>query len=374
MLDRIVRARAPPWWPRDTGSHGGKTLTATDRRGFLGLAGAGAAALLAGTGPAAAAPRDPSPLAPRLADDPKLYFSEVTGTWPDLLWPPRGTTMGNDLFRSFDSPTLIHFQNRFWCVFRGYEDTLLRWTTYDGSSWTDPVLMPHHASQHAVGLAVVNNGEDLMCVHRGAWPNESLWFTRYSSVTKQWSLDVEHTQFKTTAKPALAVFRGIPRLVFRGAGDDQSLYYAAWNPRLGKWGQPVKFPQHLSDRGPSLVTDGQNHLMCVYRGGNGDRRLWYTYWDESTQTWAPDKYVHNAASADGAALCYNRHTGQVVAVYRGDDDSYETMHYTTMRLSTGEWSGNVVVIAGHVSAVNPAVAMSDSSQNLLCVYRGGTYL
>lgn len=97
--------------------------------------------------------------------------------------------------------------------------------------------------------------------------------------------------------PATAPFRGKLYAVWKGAGTDVGLWYAAFDG--AEWSAPARIPKVASSAAPSLVVF-DDKLYAAWKGANADQRLWHASFDG--EQWSPQARIPGAASSSGPAL------------------------------------------------------------------------
>ncbi len=232
-----------------------------------------------------------------------------------------------------------------YCVHRGNGDAALWYT-----SWDTDTKIPNCTSAAGPALAVYNS--KLYCVHQGNG-NNGLWVTTFDSAS--WSTDTRMTGCETAAAPALAVYNNKLYCVHKGAADN-GLWITAFDGT--SWSTDTRIPGPQTAAGPTLAVYN-NTLYCVHRG-NADSGLWVTATSDGT-SWSTDTRIGVLATAAAPATAvYN---GTLYLAYRGDATDTDLRYVT---FDGTNWSPEAK-IPGAASTTNPALAVYHN--RLYCVHR-----
>jgi hypothetical protein len=257
-------------------------------------------------------------------------------TWtPDTLMSGQQTSTG---------PAAAVFNDTPYCVHRGNSDAGLWYTT-----WATDTLIPNCTTAAGPALAMYNN--ILYCVHQGNG-NNGLWVTTFDGMS--WSTDTRMTGCETSAGPALAVYNNKLYCVHRGAADT-GIWVTAFDGT--SWSTDTRISGPTTAKSPAVAVYN-NILYCVHRG-DADSGLWVTTFDGTT--WSTDTRIGVLATAAGSAMAVNNNT--LYLAYRGDTTDTDLRYVTYDGTS---W-GPETKIPGAASTSNPALALHHN--RLYCVHR-----
>jgi hypothetical protein len=166
-------------------------------------------------------------------------------------------------------PALGRLNGKIYCVVRDDEDELLKWSVYDGTTWT-PFRRLHGAVPFRtdVSPALVDYRGALYCVFRMD-PAGYLMCAHYDGSTWRLGPDGLSQQY-TAAGPALAVYRDKLYLAARGPAGDQSIRWRTYDGNA--WSAPTVIAGSHSADGPALAYFGSpirpvlGGLYLAYRG------------------------------------------------------------------------------------------------------------
>jgi hypothetical protein len=64
------------------------------------------------------------------------------------------------------------------------DSATLRWTSFDGSTWTPDTLLSGHRTSAAPAVVALSSNDTAYCVHRGGDSDAALWYTSWNTDTK----------------------------------------------------------------------------------------------------------------------------------------------------------------------------------------------
>lgn len=223
-------------------------------------------------------------------------------------------------------------------------NAVLRWTSFDGTTWSPITLLSDHESLTGPAAAVFNN--KLYCAHRG----NSDANLRYS----KWATDTQIPGCQTADSPALAVYQNQLYCMHRGH-TDTGVYVTTFNG--GYWTSDTSIPGHATAAGPALAVY-RDKLYNVHRS-DANTNLWSTTFDGTT--WAVDTQIAGCQSATTPALAV--YQDKLFCVHRGSQDT--GIWVTTCDGAT--WTAPTRIPDCQTNS-GPAVAAY--LDKLHCVYRG----
>lgn len=177
-----------------------------------------------------------------------------------------------------------------------------RSTSDGGQAWSEPELLPGAASLTTPALA--DFGYQLHAAWRGPAGDESV---RHASLDgRRWSAPAVIPAALTSDGPALAAFGNGLYAAWRGAGDD-AVWYARFDERGQAdetgWTPPTRVPGVDTAAAPALAFY-RDRLYVGFRGAGDDERLWWTSFDGNR--WEAPSVILGGASRLGTALAvYN---------------------------------------------------------------------
>jgi hypothetical protein len=207
-----------------------------------------------------------------------------------VKWTPQARVLGA---ASTDGPALAWDGSTLWMVFRGIsDDDGLYWATCTDTSANfaqgfSPVQrIPNTGSRNGPSVTIFN-GEPLL-VWRGAEDDDTLYYATHKGV---WSGQQSIGGVGSDDRPGVCIdFNGQPRMVWRGIKSDDSLYTSAlvgsfWQPQDAvRWiiaentgpTQTVGIGFPGSDLGPSAATSDAGQLS--FTGGAAVAKNVFLVW------------------------------------------------------------------------------------------------
>jgi len=189
---------------------------------------------------------------------------------------------------------------------------------------------------------------------KGSDIDELLWYSSFDG--SSWAAPAVIPGAGSSVGPALDVFNGMEYAAWKGSDGDQQLYYSSSG--TSGWAPQQVIPGVASDVGPSLA--GYNGLLyAAWKGANGDPQLFYSSFDGSN--WAPQQVIPGVGSSIGPSLgVFN---GLLYAAWRGADGD-EQVYYSSFDGSN--WAPQAVIPgAGIGPAPAPAWGLGSNSNYLL---------
>ena len=97
--------------------------------------------------------------------------------------------------------------------------------------------------------------------------------------------------------PAIAAFNGKLYAVWKDAGTDAAIWYAAFDG--ANWSAAARIAKVATSADPSVAVFG-NRLYVVWKGRNADQRLWYAALDGAN--WSAQAAIPGVTTSSAAAL------------------------------------------------------------------------
>jgi len=183
----------------------------------------------------------------------------------------------------------------------------------------------------------------------------------------------------TSSSPALATLKGVPYLVWKGAGTDGSMYWSKFDEN-GGW----TAPQAVSgaggtSEGPALVTLSDTLYLAWMDENNGTRIFWSTSKDGGT-TWAPQEQINGAATSASPALATDGES-TVYMAWKGENPDTtvwwakcnDGRKWTTQqRGPVGAIVGPAIAVDGNKTLWVALTAIMVGQNTIYPVYVGGT--
>lgn len=222
----------------------------------------------------------------------------------------------------------------------------LRWTSFDGSTWSPVTLLSEHES--ATGPAAAVFGGIPYCVHR----NNADAGISYTT----WGADAAIPGCQTDHAPALAVHQDKLFCAHRGAGSDSALRYTSFDGM--SWAADTEITGCRTSAAPSLAVY-QDKLFCAYRGDGADATIGCTTFDGTS--WTTAAKTPNAKTTTAPALAVYKDK-----LYCAHGIERETRLAVT-RFDGSAWTDSTAVVN---CQTNTAPSLATYKDKLHCVYRG----
>lgn len=155
----------------------------------------------------------------------------------------------------------------------------------------------------------------------------------------------------TNGGPALAVFRGVLHMAWRGANTDERLWHSTFDGSA--WAPQDLIPAVWSSDGPALAVyqspgargDG---LFMAWKGADSDQRIWWTKFDGSA--WAAQQLVPGVATSNSPALA--AFGSKLYMAWKGEAGD-QAIWFSTFDGTA--WASQQLV-SGMTTSVGPALA------------------
>ena len=219
--------------------------------------------------------------------DQLLWYSSAgaSGWAPQQVIPGAGSDVG---------PSLAKYNGLLYAAWKGSGgDQEIWYASFDGSGWAPQQVIPGVGSGFGPSLAAwdVDSGGDgrLYAAWRGAVDDPTLYYSSFDG--SNWAPPQVIPGVGSSVGPCLRVIYGRLYAAWVGAADDQQLYYSSFDG--SSWAPQQVIPGVGSRFGPSLaVFNGL--LYAAWRGEVGDEQVYYSSFDGSN--WAPQAVIPGAGS------------------------------------------------------------------------------
>ncbi|MEP7232916.1 MAG: hypothetical protein ABI691_21835 [Ginsengibacter sp.] len=257
----------------------------------------------------------------------------------------------------------------------GKDDNGLYFASFDGQSWSAQYSLGDRGSTDGPVLITVphNDGysSGLMMAWKGVDDDSGIYISYNDTLSWDgWIPQEGFHDIATAAKPALALFKNIIYLVWRGGGNDHGIYFR--RNVNGTWLPQEKINGVGSTSSPCLVIY-KERLQLYWKGAEDDSNIYFTRLKEdSDNEWEDQQLLSykkaghintaNAASTHGPSVIV---LGEIMFIcWKGiDDDSSIYM----MTYENDEWTGQVKIKG--IGSANAPVAGILNDQ-ILMVWRG----
>jgi hypothetical protein len=219
--------------------------------------------------------------------------------------------------------SLAAFESTLHMVYLEDGSNVIRWWTFDGSSWTDQgaiqdmTIQPPHAPQNlsSPALPALVWFQNLIMVFSDPSSNE-LHMAIYNGTA--WSAKISIRGQFSTRRAMLSVFGGALHMVYLADTDHVcwSVYIGSVFPNSGggAWWSRTRIRCRKSQSVPALALhDGLLHM--VQQGDGSDSILWSLY---DGDEWTPDVTIMGQTSQTTLALCETPDQSRLVMLRVGD--------------------------------------------------------
>ncbi len=174
-----------------------------------------------------------------------------------------------------------------------------------GAGWANDLKIPNQLSAHKVSLAAFNG--HVYMVHTGSDDGStSLWISRFSPATQQWSANYQIAYSSLGGPPAIAAYGGVLRFVGVNPSD-QRLWTATMTAGEVFSSATPLAGQYSASRVSAAVFD--NRLYIAHRAGGSSTIVYNSF---NGASWTYDAAIH--AGPNGAAI---EATEPVIAAHNG---------------------------------------------------------
>jgi hypothetical protein len=216
-----------------------------------------------------------------VSGDQGLYFSRNPDRDPNGWFPQ--TPIGG--VGTSDKPALAYFNNRMWMAWKGIAgDSGIYYSTFDGNQWTPQQRVYGVGTSSSPTLAVLGNR--LYMAWKGIEGDSGIYYTWISDASNAiWDAQriVAYREsvtsgmawqfVGTSSAPSLTSHNGQLVLIWKGAGDDQGIYFSVL--QNGEWAGQIRIEHVGSSSGPA-ITSYMGRLFAAWKGISGDQGIWYS--------------------------------------------------------------------------------------------------
>jgi hypothetical protein len=184
-----------------------------------------------------------------------------------------------------------------------------------GVDWSAQQQIPGVTSSIGPSLAVFEGR--LYAAWRGAGNDQWLWYASFDGTN--WSAQQQIPGVASSIGPSLTVFEGKLYAAWKAWHDDQSLWYASfdgtnWSSQRQIPSDP-EIPSVASSIGASLAAFG-GKLYAAWKGASKDQSLWYASFDGTN--WSSQRQIPGVSSSIGPSL--TAFEGKLYAAWKGAYD------------------------------------------------------
>ncbi len=240
---------------------------------------------------------------------------------------------------------------------------------YDIIQWAYCTSWPHWvetATPASIGPSASNGNPALanwdtgaLAVWNGISDDTRIWCSQYNQSQNAWSpqyltkLAGTNRPIQSGASPAILSLNGVLFMVWRGEGNNESLYYATstdgytW---VGNW----QIAGANSSHQPALINFNGYPVLC-FKGLSGDGGIYTTTFNLNDQQWVPVVPTGPFGTTDGPTLAV--YQGRLFMAWKGDGNDTSLWWATTSNnLDQNAWSSQSN-IPGVGSAAQPAAVV-----------------
>jgi hypothetical protein len=270
-----------------------------------------------------------------IAEDDRIYYAFSSD---GLTWSPQQALDGAG---SDDSPSLAWDGTQLWMSWRGVPgDTSLYYsTTTNLTAWPAGAVrsIPGVGSSNGPCIAMTP-GPTL--VWKGAGDDSSVYVSTFNGANNPpWQAQQGIGGIGTSDRPALGMdATGQPLLVWKGVGDDSSLYVSTktgifWQPQQrlawivpgngGAGTSDVEYPG--TSYGPAITTDG-TRVFLLWHGASNDQGIWFTQRAQDVLSgipvieWSSQGAIPDVGSSHRPAAAFFK--GRFHVAWKGADDDH----------------------------------------------------
>ena len=303
-------------------------------------------------------------------DDTNLFQA-----YPNLISQFRPANLG----QTSSKPALLSLPGTILMAYRGAGgDSSIYWNTWTPQGWSPRHSVPGVGTSWAP-ILVSWPGGALM-----AWPgignDTRIWCSVYTAATNSWSTPPQfrsnpgstNTQFLTRLPSGGAIQSGSTpgltnmggnhlMMVWRGEGDNDSLYYAT-STDGGHWVGNIPIRGAASTT-PPAVASSNGIVRVLFKGGKNDTTIYQTeyYIAEIGPYWTQVAPAGPFGTSDGPSIAVFS-SGVYIMTWKGvPGDS--TNYFCQTILEGGNWQGQTV-ISYTGSSVGPGICVSPVPNNL----------
>jgi hypothetical protein len=185
----------------------------------------------------------------------------------------------------------------------------------NGNPWSTPTLAlcPTGDMTTAITPAICSDPDgNLLMVWRGAGGNDSLYYATSTDGVHWTTASAQIPGGASTTGPSLAYFNGSFVVAFKGSENDDTIY-SAWKPGInGSWSGVTSCGSKGTSHGPCLIA-ADGCLVMAWKGISGDNNLYYaTNTGVVPQDWSNQSVIQGSGSSVGPSGYYYAGPGRVI--------------------------------------------------------------
>lgn len=172
--------------------------------------------------------------------------------------------------------------NQLFAVWKGKNDPAIYWsmTNAGDGSWRPQQVIANVATSSGLAATVYRSSSGVLAAWRGLGDDSCIWTATYDN---GWAAQQRPTGApRTEDRPALAMFGGRAVMAWRGAENDQTIWFSQRNSNA-TWEAQAPVPGATSACGPALA-EFKGKLYMAWRGPEGDEQLRWSQFDGTTWT------------------------------------------------------------------------------------------
>jgi hypothetical protein len=138
-------------------------------------------------------------------------------------------------------------------------------------------------------------------------------------------------------------------MVFKGAGEDQQIYYSIFDMSAGSWGGVVPVDGAYTSNVPSLwYVNG--YFLIAFKGAGEDQQIYYSIFDINTKSWGgvvpvDGAYTSNIPSLSLVPFSDIPPPTNVLMAFKGAGEIRQ-IYYSIFDINRKSWGGVVPVGPG----------------------------
>jgi hypothetical protein len=156
---------------------------------------------------------------------------------------------------------------------------------------------------------------NLMMVWRGAGSNDSLYWAMSTNGLNWTAASEQIPNGASTTAPALTYFNGHFVVAFKGGQNDDAIYSSTWvptSPQTNKWVASSTCGSKGTSHGPCLIA-ADGCMVMAWKGVPGDNNMYYaTNTGIAAEDWGNQSVIQNSGSSVGPSGYYYVGPGPVL--------------------------------------------------------------
>ena len=195
--------------------------------------------------------------------------------------------------------------------------------------WAPQNKVPNVGTSYGPSLAVFN--DSLYMAWKGAGNDNGIW---WANGGPSFGGQSKVPGVGTDVGPALAEYDGLLYMAWKGAGGDPGIWWSTTDG-VNPWTPQQKVPGVGTSGRPALVVFG-GALCMAWKGVGGDQGIYMTSFTTKTE-WAGQNKISNVGTSEGPTLAV--FNGQVHMAWKGASGDQGIWWSTTSVWDAGHWAG-----------------------------------